>query len=304
MNPTPVIAVHGGAGALQDLDLSAASVQAHHHGLRAALADAQALLLDGGSALDAVVLAVQRLEDCPLFNAGIGAVFTREGGHELDAAVMDGATLRAGAVAAVRRVRNPVLAARAVLDEGGAVLMGGRGAEALARRHRLALVPPGFFATPARRAQWQRLRDGSAADAPDAHLGTVGAVALDRQGRLAAATSTGGVAFKPSGRIGDSPLIGAGTYADDRAAVSCTGSGEVFIRLAVAHDLCARLRHGGATLEQAARALIQQAVPALGGQGGLIAVDRHGHLALPFNTRGMFRGHARGEAAPHTAIFA
>ncbi|MDP9995594.1 beta-aspartyl-peptidase (threonine type) [Variovorax boronicumulans] len=316
-NTTPVIAIHGGAGTISAATTSTAQAQAYHDALRNIVRAAQAALLKGASALDATCLAVELLEECPLFNAGHGAVFTHEETHELDAAVMDGATLAAGAIAGVCHVRRPVRAARAVLEDGAHVLLAGAGAEAFARDRGLEMVEPFFFSTEARRQQLYRVRDtgrvvtdheGAAMTPPldeDKKFGTVGAVALDMHGHLAAATSTGGMTNKRVGRIGDSPLIGSGTYADDRtAAISCTGSGEMFIRVAAAHDICARMAYGGATLEAATHAVVHQSLPAIGGTGGLIAVDRHGNLSLAFNTEGMYRGHARGDEAPITAIFA
>ncbi|GAA4349150.1 isoaspartyl peptidase/L-asparaginase [Variovorax defluvii] len=311
-----MIAIHGGAGTISAASLDASAAQAYHDALRAIVQAGQSLLLKGAPALDAVCLAVEMLEDCPLFNAGHGAVFTAAETHELDAAVMNGADLRAGAVAGVSRIRRPVRAARAVMEEGAHVLLAGAGAEAFAREHGLEMVEPGYFSTEARRAQLHHAKgakrvlldhDGAAAaGAPldeGRKFGTVGAVALDQHGHLAAATSTGGMTNKRVGRIGDSPLIGAGTYADDkRAAVSCTGSGEMFIRAAAAYDVCARMRYAGQSLAQAAQAVVMQSLPAIGGSGGLIAVDRLGNVCMPFNTEGMYRGHARGTDAPQTAI--
>ncbi len=319
MKTTPVIAIHGGAGTISAATLGGRAAEPYHEALRSIVLAGQALLLRGASALDAVCLAVEMLEDCPLFNAGHGAVFTSAETHELDAAVMDGAELRAGAVAGVSRIRHPVHAARAVMDDGAHVLLAGAGAEDFARGRGLEMVEPSYFSTEARREQLKRARaegrialdhDGATRAALSAapldetsKFGTVGAVALDRHGHLAAATSTGGMTNKRVGRVGDSPLIGAGTYADDkRAAVSCTGSGEMFIRTAAAYDVCARMRYAGQSLAQAANAVIMQAVPALGGSGGLIAIDRAGNVCLPFNTEGMYRGHARGAELPHTAI--
>ncbi|MDE2415658.1 MAG: isoaspartyl peptidase/L-asparaginase [Comamonadaceae bacterium] len=319
----PVIAIHGGAGTLTRSHISPEQERAYHAALQAVLRAGQDVLAQGGSALEAVCVAVQALEDCPLFNAGHGAVFTAEVTHELDAAVMDGSNLAAGAVAGVTRLRNPVLAARAVLQDGQHVLMIGTGAEALAQRAGLDMVAPGYFSTDARLAQLHAAQaraagavldhDGAAAlsaQAPEGPLhegrkmGTVGAVALDAHGHLAAATSTGGLTNKRPGRVGDSPLIGAGTYADDRtAAVSCTGHGESFIRVAAAHDVCARMAHGGATLHEASEAVVHQALAAIGGTGGLIAVDRLGNVCLPFNTEGMYRGLARVGQAPESFIY-
>ena len=319
-NRIPVIAIHGGAGTISAATTGPEQARAYLDALDGIVRAAQALLLAGAPALEAACRAVELLEECPLFNAGHGAVFTHDETHELDAAVMDGATLAAGAVAGVCRIRRPVRAARAVLEDGAHVLLAGAGAEAFARERGLEMVEPSFFSTEARRQQLHRVRDTgrvvvdhegaamAAAATPldeDRKFGTVGAVALDVHGHLAAATSTGGMTNKRVGRIGDSPLIGAGTYADDRtAAVSCTGSGEMFIRVAAAYDVCARMAYGGATLETATQAVVRQSLPAIGGTGGLIAVDRHGNLSLAFNTEGMYRGHARGDEAPVTAIFA
>jgi beta-aspartyl-peptidase (threonine type) len=320
-----VIAIHGGAGTLSRASISASQVEAYQRALHDILQAASAVLARGGIAVDAVCLAVRMLEECPLFNAGRGAVFTADETHELDAAVMDGKTLAAGAVAGVVRVRHPIDAARAVMRHGQHVLMAGVGAEALAREAGLAMVEPGHFSTEARRQQLHAARarqagavldhDGAAAlaaPAPgaapplaeDTKMGTVGAVALDAYGHLAAATSTGGMTNKRPGRVGDCPLIGAGTYADDRtAAISCTGHGEAFIRVAAAHDVCARMAYGGAGLQAATDAVVHQALPAVGGTGGLIAVDRLGNVCLPFNTEGMYRGLARTGGAPETFIF-
>lgn len=301
--PRPVIAIHGGAGAIAPREREVRHQAACHAALRAVLRAAQALLAGGGSALDAVCLAVERLEDCPLFNAGRGAVFTHEGTHELDAAVMDGATLRAGAVACVSRVRHPVLAARAVMERSAHVLLVGAGAEDFAQGQGLEMVAPDYFSTEARRQDWRRALAAVTQPHLGPKLGTVGAVALDAQGNLAAATSTGGMTGKRAGRVGDSPLIGAGTYADNRtAAVSCTGSGEMFIRAVAAHDVCARMAYGGLSLEAAAREVVMNLLPSIGGHGGLIAVDAQGRLSLVFNTEGMYRGHARVGEAPQTAI--
>ena len=325
-NPSKaVIAIHGGAGTIsQSTPGSAAQEAAYHEALNGILISAQQLLAEGGNALDAVSLAVDLLEDCPLFNAGYGAVFTHEGTHELDAAIMDGATLRAGAVACVSQIRRPLRAARAVMERSEHVLLVGPGAQAFAQACGLEMVDPAFFSTEARRAQLQlalradrmlvdhdgaaltfRVPDGLPAPLDESRkLGTVGAVALDAYGNLAAATSTGGMTNKRCGRVGDSPLIGAGTYADNRtAAISCTGTGEMFIRAVVAHDICARMAYGGQSLETAAQDVVMNALAAMGGRGGLIALDAQGHLSCPFNTEGMYRGHARVGEPVHTAIF-
>ena len=307
-------------------DISSEQHTAYHAALNSILRAGQKVLAEGGSALDAVSVAVELLEDCPLFNAGHGAVFTHDETHELDAMVMDGATLRAGAVACVSRIRRPVRAARAVMEHSAPVLLVGPGAEAFAAEHGLEMVAPDYFSTDARRQQLRRAlssdkavldHDGAAlvfrspiatAAAPldeDRKLGTVGAVALDAHGNLAAATSTGGMTNKRPGRVGDSPVIGAGTYADNRtAAISCTGTGEIFMRTVAAYDICARMAYAGQSLAEAAQTVVMQVLPALDGRGGLIAVDAQGNLSLPFNTEGMYRGWARVGEAPVTAIYA
>lgn len=315
----PIIAIHGGAGTLSRATISATQESAYHEALRNVLGSAQRLLADGGSALDAVTLAVEMLEDCPLFNAGYGSVFTHDETHELDASIMDGATLKAGAVACVSRIRHPVRAARTVMERSKHVLFVAAGAERFAEDNGLELVAPDYFSTAARRDQLQRAfaesvnlldHDGAALSARSAPLdedrkyGTVGAVALDASGNLAAATSTGGLTNKSVGRVGDTPLIGAGNYADNRfAAVSCTGTGEMFMRAVAAYDVCARIAYGEKTLEEAANAVVMESLPAIGGVGGLIAVDATGNVALPFNSEGMYRGFARCGETPHTAIY-
>lgn len=272
---------------------------------RAGLADAlragYAVLERGGTSLDAVVAAVVALEDCPLFNAGRGAVFNAAGKHELDAAVMDGATAKAGAVAGATRVKNPVLAARAVMESTPHVLLTGAAADRFARDAGLTLVSAGYFSTAARAVALARARMRAEQDAAERH-GTVGAVALDRSGNLAAATSTGGCTNKMVGRVGDSPVIGAGTYAANATcAVSGTGSGEHFIRAVLAYDVAARMRYLGEPLRTAARRALAR-VAALGGDGGLIALDREGTVAMPFVSEGMYRGYARAGQV-HIAIY-
>lgn len=278
---TPVIAIHGGAGTIRKADMTAARAESYRKGLERALLSGYVILEKGGTALDAVTAAVVAMEDSPLFNAGRGAVYNADGHHELDAAVMDGKTLRAGAVACVERIRNPVLAARAVMERTRHVLLAGKGAEHFAEKQGLQLESRDYFSTPGRLAALKRKLED--------HHGTVGAVALDRDGNLAAATSTGGYTGKLAGRIGDSPLVGAGTYADNRAcAVSGTGLGELFIRALVAYDVAARMRYRGESLAKAARAALAN-VARFGGDGGLVAVDRRGNVAMPFNSQGMYR---------------
>ena len=287
----PVLAIHGGAGVLR-ADQPGAR---HRAALRRALDSAYELLLQGKTSLDAVAAAVVVLEDSPLFNAGRGSSFNADGEIEMDASIMDGATLRAGAVAAVRRIRNPVIAARAVMEASRHVLLAGSGAERFARRHGLKLEDPKYFHTARRLSALKRKLTN--------YHGTVGAVALDEAGNLAAATSTGGYTGKLPGRVGDSPIVGAGTYADNRAcAVSGTGLGEAFIRAAVGHDVCARMRYGGASLAAAAAAALEN-IARLGADGGLVAVDRRGNVAMPFNSEGMFRACVDRRGRRTVAVF-
>ena len=271
----PVIAIHGGAGVMRRDKPGAAN----RAGLERALEAGYEVLRTGRSSIDAVTAAVMVLEDDPLFNAARGGSLNSDGDVEMDASIMEGAKLRAGAVAAVRRIRNPVLAARAVMEKTRHVLLAGEGAERFARKQGLKLESPAYFRTARQLASLKRKN----------YHGTVGAVALDADGNLAAATSTGGYTGKMPGRIGDSPIVGAGTYADNRAcAVSGTGLGEAFIRAAVAHDMCARMRYRGVSLIVAAGAALKN-VAQLGGDGGLVAVDRRGNVAMPFNSEGMYR---------------
>jgi L-asparaginase / beta-aspartyl-peptidase len=280
---TPVLVIHGGAGAMPRSEMSADREKAYRAGLGTALDAGFAILERGGSSLDAVVEVVRILEDDPQFNAGRGAVLNHYGLAELDAALMDGRDLRAGAVAAVSHVRNPILLARAVMERSVHVMLIGAGAEEFALENGVALVPNTYFHTEHRKRQLERAKARVS--------GTVGAVALDAGGNLAAATSTGGMENKRFGRVGDSPIIGAGTYADNTScAVSGTGHGEYFIRSAVAHDICARVAYARTPLQQAAREVIQQKLKKLGGTGGVIALDPRGNVAMEFNTEGMFRG--------------
>lgn len=301
------LAVHGGAGTLRRGHMGAARAARYHAGLRRALEAGRDILAAGGSALDAVTASVVALEDDPLFNAGRGAVFTASGTQEMDAAIMEGREHLAGAVAGIFGPRNPVVAARTVMEHSPHVLLIGEGALALCRAHGVAFADPAYFHTAARwRALQQTLAQPADAPAEDDEArrhGTVGAVARDGRGDLAAATSTGGMTGKLPGRVGDSPIIGAGTYADNAScAISATGHGEFFIRFGVAHEVAARLRHRGESLEVAARAVID-AVGRIGGSGGLVAVDRDGRLALPFNCTGMYRGYVKADGVVYTAIY-
>jgi len=291
--------VHGGCGALQ---LSPEEEAAGRSGLDAALTAGEAVLAGGGSALDAVEAAVRVLEDDPAFNAGRGSVLNAEGAIELDAAIMDGAGRHAGAVAGLRTVRHPISAARAVMEQSPHVLLAYPGAEEFALGQGLEQVDPNWFEIPARREALERVQASGAGFDLDVKYGTVGAVATDGRGHVAAATSTGGLTAKRWGRIGDSPLIGCGTYADDRScAVSCTGAGELFIRAAAAHEVGALVRLNGAALQDAVDAVLKD-VEALGGKGGMIAVSPAGDCAWGFTTRGMYRGRVSADGAREIAV--
>lgn len=323
MSARAAIAIHGGAGTILRSSLTAEQEARYLDALRSVVTAGNDLLTQGGSALDAVSLAVSLLEDCPLFNAGKGAVFTNAGTIEMDAAIMDGKTRRAGAVACIQQVRNPVRAARAVMEHSPHVLMVGKGAEEFLRQHGLQFEDQSYFYTEERYAQLQRARqesgvllDHDAANLltsalepapldPDKKFGTVGAVALDVHGNLAAATSTGGMTNKLPGRVGDTPMLGAGCYADNlTAALSATGTGEAFMRSLALHDIAAQMQYLGLSLEQAANNIVMDKLPLYAGQGGIIGIDRLGNIVLPFNTEGMYRAYQRTGEAVFAAIYA
>ena len=288
------LAIHGGAGTIARASLTLPEEKQYRTALEVALTIGYDFLRDGGAALDAVEAAVRSLEDCPLFNAGRGAVFTHDGHHEMDAAIMDGQHRLAGAVAGVRQVQNPIRAARLVMETTEHVLLGYPGADNLAREHGLPLQPVEYFFTQKRYDQLQdaiasgKMQLDHAAD-PNWKKGTVGAVARDQYGHLAAATSTGGMTNKRYSRIGDTPLIGAGTWADARCAISCTGNGEYFIRAVAAYDVACLMEYKDLSLEEACRVVVQDKLAPVGGEGGLIAVDAAGNVTLPFNSEGMYR---------------
>jgi len=298
------IVIHGGAGVIEPARMTPAREASYRAGLEAALDAGYAVLERGGTSLDAVTAAVRLMEDDPQFNAGRGAVLNHAGDAELDAAIMDGRGPRAGAVAAVRHVKNPIELARLVMDRSPHVLLVADGAEDFALEQGVVLVPRSYFRTPAREHELEEERRSAAArggaraapaagsaDGALAGMGTVGAVALDRAGDLAAATSTGGITNKLPGRVGDSPLIGAGTYANNQScAVSGTGQGEYFIRLVVAYDVCALVQYRHLPLARAVREVIHDKLQRSGGEGGVIALDADGHIAMDFNSVGMFRG--------------
>jgi L-asparaginase / beta-aspartyl-peptidase len=294
------LVIHGGAGTIERGKMTPEREQEYRAGLERSLKAGFEILHRGGSSLDATEAAVRVLEDDPHFNAGRGAVFTRAGTNELDAAIMDGKTLSAGAVATVKHIKNPVSLARLVMEKSGHVMMDGEGAEAFAKENGVNLVDQKYFFTQERWDALQRIKEAEKAAVSvgkkfiisdqDRH-GTVGAVALDQKGNLAAATSTGGVTYKRPGRVGDSPVIGAGTYANNATcAISGTGDGEHFIRATVAHDISALMEYRGMSLQEAAQTVLDKAAE-LGGTGGLIAIDKNGNMALPFNTSGMYRGY-------------
>ncbi|MFI4968687.1 MAG: isoaspartyl peptidase/L-asparaginase family protein [Lysobacterales bacterium] len=302
----PVLVIHGGAGVIRKT-LTPEKEKLVRADMEAALNAGYTVLKGGGRSLDAVTQAILVMENSPRFNAGKGAVFTHDGHNELDSAIMDGTTLRAGAIAGVRHVKNPVLLARAVMEKSPHVFLTGDGAEAFAKTVGIELVDPAYFRTDER---WQQLQEALKADAKNQHsslgraihYGTVGAVALDRAGHLAAATSTGGMTDKRWGRVGDSPIIGAGTYANAHCAVSATGWGEYYIRAVAAHDICARVEYGKEPLAQAAKEVVMDVIPKLGGDGGVIALDSEGNFTTPFNTDGMYRGSVDRDGKMHIAI--
>src|SRR4051795_13419424 len=312
--PKIMLVMHGGAGTITRASMTPEKEKAYREALELALRTGHAVLAKGGTSVDAVEAAIRVLEDSPLFNAGKGAVFTHEGKNELDSSIMRGLDKAAGAVAGVTIIRNPISAARAVMEKSPHVLMVGRGAELFATKMGLEIVDPSYFWTERR---WKGLQEellkeqqrqanphaSIKSDAETRH-GTVGAVALDAAGNLAAGTSTGGTTNKQYGRVGDSPIIGAGTYADnDSVAVSCTGTGEFFIRWTVAHDIAALYKYKGMTVQQAGNEVIHKKLEPVGGDGGAIILDRKGNFATPFNTEGMYRGWIGPDGVPHVEIY-
>lgn len=317
-----VLVIHGGAGTILKSQMTPEKEKAYQEALNKALETGYAILKDGGSAMDAVEAAVRTMEDNPLFNAGKGAVFTNEGKNELDAAIMDGKTLAAGSVAGVTTIRNPITAARAVMEKSPHVMMTGKGAEKFAQQQGIEIVDPSYFYTEDR---WKGLQRAKSEDSTkmqqdhtdtskkvslrqpenkDYKYGTVGAVALDRHGNLAAATSTGGMTNKKFGRVGDAPIIGAGTYANNATvAISGTGWGEYFIRLVMAKSISDMMEFGKVKLKTAADEMIMKRLPALGGDGGLVAVDKNGNIAMPFCTEGMYRGYIKSDGKKEIRIY-
>ena len=300
------IAIHGGAGTVSKTKLTKWKREAYNQILTRAYTVGFMVLKKGGSALEAVAEAVIIMEDSHLFNAGKGSVFTHEGDFAMDAAIMDGKKLQAGAVAGVSQVRNPILLADCIMKKSKHVILSGNQALQYAKEQGLTLEDKEYFYDEFRYNQWQRAlqKDKVELDHDEEKYGTVGAVALDKKGNLAAATSTGGMVNKKYGRIGDSPLIGIGTYANNKTcAISCTGHGEYFIRSVVGHDVSARMMYGGQSLEEASHEVIKVKLPKLGGRGGLIGVDKNGNVAMPFNTSGMYRGYKSFNGKEFVGIF-
>ena len=303
------IAVHGGAGTINPLFMTAQKEAEYRKGLTDALQAGQQILSKGDSSLDAVQAAVMVLEDFPLFNAGKGAVFTHKGTHEMDAAIMEGNGLMAGAVSGISQVRNPVLLARQVMENSGHVFLSGSEAEQFATNCGMTLENADYFFTQERHKQWLDIKDSDSYQLDhqantEKKFGTVGAVALDQQGNLAAATSTGGMTNKKFGRIGDTPVIGAGTYANNATcAISCTGHGEYFLRAVVAYDISCLMEYKGMSLKEACDFVVMDKLVKFGGEGGLIAIDKQGNIELPFNSEGMYRGFAIANNLVQTAIY-
>jgi len=291
------IVIHGGAGAMSDENLSPELEREYRHALAYALNRGKKILAEGGTALDAVEQTVRLMEDDPLFNAGRGAVFTHEGRNELDAAIMDGSNLAAGAVAGVTNIKNPVTAARTVMTRSPHVMLTGNGASEFSREQGLEIVPSSYFSTERRYNELQEILKRS-------KNGTVGCCALDVNGNLAAATSTGGMTDKRYNRVGDVPIIGAGTYANNSTcAVSATGHGEFFIRWTVAHDISALMEYKGLSLKEASELVVNDKLVKAGGSGGVICVDKYGNISMPFNSKGMFRGFASADGKEGVFVF-
>ena len=319
------LVIHGGAGTILKKNMTAEKELAYKDKLKEALSAGHAILNNGGSSVDAVESAIMVMEDSPLFNAGKGAVFTNEGKNEMDASIMDGQTLEAGSVAMINTIKNPISAARVVMEQSPHVMMVGEGAVKFAREHKIDLVDSSYFHDEKRYQQWQQIKgtietqmdhseeqientqdqfNAEFKEPIDEKFGTVGAVALDKNGNIAAGTSTGGMTNKMYGRVGDSPVIGAGTYANNATCgVSSTGHGEYFIRAVVAYDIAAIMEYKGVSLQEAANEVIHNKLPKLGGAGGIISVDKDGNFALTFNTEGMYRGSVREDGVLKVSVY-
>lgn len=313
------LAIHGGAGTIRRENMTAEQESEYRAKLQESLEAGYAVLEADGSAIEAVIASVKVMEDSPLFNAGKGAVFTNDGKNEMDAAIMDGATRNAGAVAGITRVRNPITAAHAVMANSPHVFMVGQGAEQFSEEQGLELVDPSYFRVERRYEQLMKIKESEKQQLDhssllemeledpifkDRKFGTVGAVALDKDGNIAAATSTGGMTNKRYGRVGDVPIIGAGTYADNATcAVSATGHGEFFIRTVVAHEIASQMRYAGKTLQDAAEDVVMKQLVDIKGEGGVIAIDQEGNISMPFNSEGMYRGYIREKGGAKTFIY-
>lgn len=311
--PGPItLVIHGGAGTIKRENMSPEREKAYHEALQLALNTGYEVLENGGTSLDAVIASIKIMEDSPLFNAGKGAVFTNEGKNELDASIMDGSNLMAGAVASVTTIKNPITAAYAVMTKSEHVMLVGKGAEKFAGDQGLEIVDPSYFFDSLR---WQQLQKAKANEGnkqaqlfdpytQDKKFGTVGAVALDKFGNIAAGTSTGGMTNKKYGRVGDAPIIGAGTYANNNTCgVSATGHGEYFIRLSVARDIASLMEYKGLSLQSAADTVIHRKLEKLGGDGGIVALDRQGNISMTFNSDGMYRGYIKKKGEGKTFIY-
>lgn len=305
------IAVHGGAGTILKSSLNAEKEAAYKSALADALSAGEQLLQNGGSSLEAVESAIKSLEDNPLFNAGKGAVFTHEGTNELDASIMDGKLLRAGAVAGVKHIKNPITLAKNVMLYSDHVFLAGEGAMNFAKSQKMEHMPDDYFFVQQRYDQWLEAKANDtiqldhSINKSEKKFGTVGAVAIDKYGNLAAGTSTGGMTNKKNGRVGDTPIIGAGTYANNlTCAISCTGHGEFFIRAVVAYDISCLMEYQGLSLKEACHKVVKDKLVKLGGEGGLIAIDNKGNIELPYNSDGMYRGYLIEGQTPFTAIYA
>lgn len=299
------IAIHGGAGTILKEDMTDELYERYYEGLRQALLGGLSMLQMGGTSLDAVEVAVTSLENNPLFNAGKGSVYNHEGKHEMDACIMDGATLKAGAACGVSNVCNPVALARKIMQEGKYVLLSGKGAEEFAQAHDIKFTDDNYFGDELRYKQWQEAKEGNRTQLDHAgkKFGTVGAVALDAAGNLAAATSTGGLTNKQYGRVGDTPVVGAGTYANKQVAISCTGEGEFFLRAVTAYDVACLMAYKEMNLHQACQHVIMEKMVELGGEGGLIAIDKEGNTEMIFNSAGMYRACADSKGKLEIKIY-
>lgn len=308
MQPITIV-IHGGAGTIEPADLTPQLEQQYHEGLQAALDAAYAILINNGTALDAVAVAVSVLEDNPLFNAGRGSVFTNTGAHEMDASIMEGKDLKAGAVAGVQHIKNPILVAKTVMEKTEHIFLGGEAATTFALNNGFEHMPDEYFYTEHRYRQWQLVKEETTVALDhniklEKKFGTVGAAAVDINGNIAAATSTGGMTNKRYGRIGDTPMIGAGTYANNNTcAISCTGHGEKFIQAVAAYDVSCLMEYKNMSLEQAMKVVVEEKLVKIEGEGGMIGVDANGNYAMIFNSAGMYRGVKNNVGINQTAIY-